>query len=155
MRRVVFAVIGLVLFSSVASVALSMADDREAEIQQLVDRAVAFYQEKGRDYALKVLNASHGPFIKGPIYTFTAQFDGRLIAHPVNKELLKINQYDLQDAKGKYFFREMVDVAKNPGSGWTEYWWLRHGEREPVMKRSYIKRVPSEEVFIGAGYYVK
>ncbi len=136
----------------VCSSSLAVETD-ESVCVNLVDGAVNLVKEKGLDYALKVLNSSNGPYRRGPLYAVVITFDGKLIAHPVNKELLSVDQFTLKDVNGKYFVKEMMEVAKTQGSGWVEYMWQRHGEKQPVKKRAYVKRVPGADILILAGYY--
>lgn len=130
-------------------------DDDAAKSVELVDKAVDYFQSKGREYALKVINAGSGPLREGSIYVFALSLDNTILAHPVNKELVGKNVDDFQDAAGKYLFREFADAALNRGSGWVEYLWKRKGEDEPTPKRSFIRIVPNEDIYVGAGYYLE
>jgi cytochrome c len=132
---------------------LSFAN-QEDDVKALVDNAVTFTQEKGQDYSMKVFNALNGPFFKGPLYIFVGNFNGQILAHP-NKKLLEGTQWETKDVKGNLFFQEMVAVAKNGGTGWVEYWWPHPDTKEETLKRSYIKRVPDLDIWIGAGYYAQ
>lgn len=125
------------------------------EVVEMVDLAISKFQEKGKDYALKVLNASMGPFRRGSLYVFAADFNGVNLAHPAKRDLVGKNAWNLKGAKGKYLVQEMIKVAKDPGEGWVEYWWNRTGEKEPVLKRGYVKRVPGEDIWLGSAYIVK
>jgi len=42
-----------------------------------------------------------------------------------------------KDAKGKPFITEFIELAKENEALWVEYWWLRHGEKEPTPKKAY------------------
>jgi cytochrome c len=153
MRRLANVAFGIVVILSMVSPALA---DEEADVQDLVDKGVVFFQQKGKDYALRVMNLPSGPFRKGELYVFAGSMkDFAFMAHPTNPELVGVPQKDVKDAKGNFFFQEFVNVAKDPGVGWVQYWWLRHAEKEPTVKRSYIKRIPGEDIFLGAGFYVK
>jgi signal transduction histidine kinase len=127
----------------------------DAEIVAMVEKAAAMFKEKGKDYTLKVIGSLEGPFRKQEMYVFAVAFDGTTLAHPVNKGLEGKNVLDMKDAKGKLFMQEFIKVAKDPGSGWVEYSWLRHGEKDPTPKRSYILKVPGENIFVGGGVYDK
>jgi cytochrome c len=127
----------------------------EQDVKGLVGQAVTFFQDKGQDYSVKVFNALHGPFVKGPFYVFVGTLDGRMLAHPFSKDLLEKPLMEVKDTKGKLFFHEFIDVAKSPGEGWVEYWWPYPGTKEPTLKRSYVKRVPDKDIWISAGYYTK
>jgi len=124
-------------------------------VMDLVNKAMDFFKAQGKDQALKVLNASAGPLRKGAIYCFAMDFKGRFIAHPVQEDLHNQDAWELQDAKGKFITQEFIKIAKEQGQGWSEYWWMRVGETSPTLKKTYIKRVPGEDILVGAGYYVK
>jgi signal transduction histidine kinase len=130
------------------------AGDKEVAVS-LVDKAIASFQDKGKDYTLRLLNTIDGPFRKGPIYVFATSLQGVTLSHPANRNLRGKNVLRLKDARGKEFIKEFIAVAKDPGSGWVEYWWKRHGEKRATLKRSFIKRVPGEDFLVGAGFYIK
>jgi cytochrome c len=132
-----------------------MAGENEADVKELVNSAVTFFQDKGQDYSIKTFNALHGPFVKGPLYVFAATFDGTMLAHPMKKDLVDKSLLDVKDSNGKLLFQEMVKVAKTDGEGWVDYAWPYPGTNEPSPKRTYIKRIPSQNVWVAAGYYVK
>lgn len=129
--------------------------DQESEVRNLVDTAVGIFKAKGTDYAVKLLNSGSGPFRKGELYVFATAFDGTMLAHASNRDLVGSSQFNWKDAKGVLIFPPMLEIAKNQGSGWVEYWWLRHAEKEPTLKRTYIRRVPGQDILLGAGYFIK
>ena len=144
-----------VLATLILVMAPLMVSADDATVKDLVDKAAQLWKEKGRDYTLKVINASAGPLRKGSLYVFAVDFKGKFIAHPVQKDLRGHDQWEMQDANGKFVTQEFIKVAKSPeGFGWVEYDWIRVNESKPTKKRSYIKRIPNEDVLVGAGYYV-
>ncbi len=152
MKRLVPAVVVLSLFFMWSVTAYA---DRENDTKELVEKAVQFFSEKGKDYALKVVGASNGPLRKdGGLYVFSFGFDGTGLAHPYSPKLLG-PQWNLQDTNGKYIVQDFVAIAKDHGSGWSEYSWNKPGETKPVSKKTYIMRIPGEEILIGCGYYAE
>ncbi len=118
MRRLAIVAVGIAIIFSMTSTVLA---DEEADVQNLVEKAVVFFQQKGQDYALRVLNLNSGPFRKGELYVFAGSMkDFTFLAHPANPELLGKPQKDMKDAKGKLIFQEFVNVAKDPGVGWIQ-----------------------------------
>jgi cytochrome c len=138
---------------SLACPAFGEGEDQMA--MGLVNKALEFFKAQGKDQALKIVNASAGPLRKGSLYCFAMDFKGRFVAHPVQEDLRSHDAWELQDAKGKFITQEFIKIAKEQGQGWSEYWWLRVNEKTPTLKKTYIKRVPGEDMLIGAGYYVK
>jgi cytochrome c len=139
------------LFLLVASVNANAGQEQDAK--ELVEKAVQIFSEKGKDYALKVVGASAGPLRKdGGLYVFSIAFDGTGLAHPVNPKLVG-PIWDLKDTNGKYMVRDFVQVAKEQGSGWSDYWWNKPGETKLLLKKTYVMRVPGEDILVGCGYY--
>lgn len=129
--------------------------DQETEVKDMVQKAVSTYKEKGRDYTLKLINSTSGPFRVGELYVYATDLEGTVLAHPANRDLIGRNQAKLLDAKGKPFAQELLEIAKNSTSGWVEYTWLRVGEKEPTPKRAYVESIPGENIAFSAGYYVR
>ncbi len=124
------------------------------EVQSMVEKAASMIKEKGRDYTLKLLNA-RGPFTKGTLYVYALSMDNVVLAHPFNKDLVGKDMTNLKDTKGKLFIQEMVAKAKDPGYGWVEYYWKRHGEKDGTLKRAYTLGMPNENLYLAAGYYME
>ena len=130
-------------------------------LKPVFDEVLETLQQKARKWQkVPMLARTHGqpasPTIMGKeIYVFVVSFKGITIAHPANRKLRGTSVWNLKDARGKYFIREFIRVVKERGAGWVDYWWLRHGEKDATLKKSYVMRVPGEEMLVGAGYYVK
>jgi signal transduction histidine kinase len=121
----------------------------------MVDKAIEIFKTQGKDQAIKICNASAGPLRKGALYAFVLSFKGQYVAHPVQEDLRGRDGWELQDAKGKFITQEFIKIAKEQGQGWSEYWWLRINETAPTLKKTFIKRVPGEDLLVACGYYVK
>lgn len=129
-----------------------LANDKKTA-QDVLDRAIEMVDKKGPDYTLKVINAL-GPFTEGEIYVFAVTMDGVCVAHPYSKKLIGRDLSDLKDIKGKPFIREFQQVAATSGSGWVDYWWKNPMDKEPRLKRTLIRKIDGENMYIGAGYYL-
>jgi cytochrome c len=151
MRSLTLAILIIVMLPVVAA---AQANDKDIVVE-LVDKTVAMFAQKGKVDTIKALNSPAGPLRKGALYAFAVTFKGQMLSHPVQDDIRGKDTWELQDAKGKFIIQEFVKIAKDQGHGWSDYLWIRVGETEPTMKRTYIKRVPSEDILVGAGYYVK
>ncbi len=128
--------------------------DKKADAKALVDSAVAMAKDKGLDPTLAAIKDKNGPFVKGELYIFAGSTDKvQLIAHPIKPALVGKNMAKIKDVKGKFFFVEFMNVAKDPGQGWVGYWWPKPGEKKASEKDSYIMRVPGQNVWFGCGFY--
>ena len=133
---------------------VASADD--AMVTDLVNKAVILWQDKGRDYAIKVMNASAGPLRKGSLYVMACDFSGQMLAHPAQKDLRGQDEWELQDAKGNFITQEFIKAAKSKeGFGWYEYDWVRVNETKPTKKRAFIRKIPGEDALVVSGYYIK
>jgi len=144
----VFFCIGLLLAGS------AMADI-EADKKECIakcEAAAKIINEQGVDAAVAEINKKDGQFVSTVTYVFMQKMDGTMIAHPMKASLVGKNLIDLKDSEGKEFFKEMIKVAKESGSGWVDYMWPKPGEEKPSPKTSYVLKV-NDEVFVGAGVY--
>ncbi len=121
--------------------------------EDLVEKALVIFKTNSKDQAIKYCNATMGPLRKGSIYVFAVDFKGHMLSHPVQGDLRNRDTWELQDAKGTFIIQEFIKIAKGQGSGWIEYWWNRAGQAAATLKKTYIKRVPGEDILVGAGYY--
>jgi signal transduction histidine kinase len=92
-------------------------------------------------------------FDDGSGYFFINDFDGINIAHGANKGHEGENDYDLRDEHGSYIIRDMIEIAKNDGSGYYEYFWVNPASGNEERKISFVARIPGTEYFVGAGFY--
>lgn len=119
--------------------------------QALLDKAVAYYKEKG-DEALAEFTAG-GDFVDGEYYIFVVSTAGKMLASGGSSALLigqDVNR--LRDASGKMFMRELLDVAKTQGAGVVEYQWLNQKTARVEPKTTLYRKVG--DVIIAAGYYL-
>ncbi len=117
--------------------------------------AAALVNAKGLDEAIKIISDPHGPFVWKDSYVFLMDLEGKVIAHPMQPELMLQKHVLLEtDSIGKAIFVSFVNVAKNPGEGWVDYMWPKPGKKSPSKKITYIYRVPSKKLLVGAGIYV-
>jgi cytochrome c len=151
---VLLLIVSVVGTAYAAGEAVGTANGNGAEnesVVELVDRAVEMFPSKGKDYTMKLINASAGPLRKGTLYVYAVDFKGQMLGHPVQPELRGQNQWELKDAKGKTFIQEIIKLAQEQGQGWYEYWWIRVSDSAPTLKKTYIKKVPGEEILVAAG----
>ncbi len=106
--------------SSVAAVhRLELDGQLESEQARLVAREVirdAYYGESG--------------------YLWADGLDGTLIVHPILSDNEGANRSDLQDVDGNYIIRNIIAAAE-AGGGFTEYWFPKTADGEPLPKRAY------------------
>jgi len=104
--------------------------------------------------AFDVLRDPKSEFIFNSNYVFVLDEEGTLLVHP---EIEGTNLYDAQDVNGKYFIREILEVGREDGSGWVDYWWSKPGEDKTSSKSSYIRQIEIDgDIFVvGVGVYLE
>lgn len=63
------------------------------------------------------------------------------------------NRYNLQDKKGNYLIRDIIENSKNPNGGFTDYWFNKAGGDEALPKRGYSLYYKKRDWIIGTGNY--
>jgi signal transduction histidine kinase len=147
----VFALVLVVLFLFVG-LAYAQKKATKESCQALVKKAVAYYNEVGKEKALAAFNDPKGKFVDGEDYLSIYDMTGVIVGHGTNSSLIGKKMFDLKDAKGKYIIREFIEKANKPGaSGWVDYYWTNPVSKKVESKSSYFVRV--DDLIIQAGYY--
>jgi cytochrome c len=106
-----------------------------------VNKAITFYRANGRGVALAAFSSPHGSFFQDGRYVFVLDFNGVMLAHPVNERYAGKDFYRIQDSEGKTFVKEIVDTANNGGSGWVQYRWFNPTTKKEQLKTVYFEKV--------------
>ncbi|MEW6288769.1 MAG: cache domain-containing protein [Thermodesulfobacteriota bacterium] len=149
---IAFLIATFVLFSSQA-----FAEERATteECVQKTHEAAAMINAKGVEEAVKLIGDPQGPYVWKDSYVFLMDLKGKMLAHPMQPELTRHEHVLLQtDAADKAIFVHFVNIAKDPGQGWVDYMWPKPGKKSPSKKVTYIYRVPTKDLLVGAGVYV-
>ena len=105
--------------------------------------------------AIKLIGDPEGPYVWKDSYVFLMDMKGKMLAHPMQPELTRYEHVLLEtDVTGKAIFVHFVNLAREQGEGWVYYMWPRPGKKSPSKKVTYIYRVPSTDLIVGAGVYV-
>ena len=120
------------------------------EAKKMVEQAVAYVKANGQEKALKEFNKPKGKFVKGEMYVFAYNLNAVMMAHPVNPKLIGKNLFDEPDSKGKFFRREVVELAKTKGSGLVDYTYLNPVTKQEEPKTTYIQKTGDLIICCGA-----
>ena len=141
-----------VLFSSQAFAGEKATTE---ECIQKTPEAAAIINARGLEESIKLIGDPKGPFVWKDSYVFLMDLKGKMLAHPMQPELTRHEHVLLEtDATDKAFFVHFVNVAREHGQGWVDYMWPKPGKKSPSKKVTYIYRVPSQDLLVGAGVYV-
>lgn len=128
------------------------APDASIELaKSMLWRAVHELKVHG-DRAFERLNSLDGGFVHDDLYVFVVGLDDEVVyAHGGSPRQVGRKAGELVDAKGKYFIREMIALAKSKGEGDVHYAWRNPANLKVENKHSYIVRVG--KYLVGAGAY--
>ncbi len=118
--------------------------------QQQVSAAIYRYNQIGSDVYGEISDVN-GFFIEDEVYAFVLDYDGLILAHAANPDLVGDFLFDLQDSDGSYVVRGIIDQARE-GGGWVAYRFSNpvSGNEEP--KNTWV--VPHDGLIFGSGDYV-
>ena len=143
------ALIALLLLAPTLGKAEDRATTKDAE--RMVHKAVELVKKDGKDKAFAVFDDPKGPFTFHDLYIFVIDFKGTVLAHGTKPELIGKNDWDRKDKTGKFFTREMIEIAKTKGNGWEEYEFDNPATGKLETKVAYVERV--DDFFVGCGAF--
>ena len=148
--------VSLLVAVMVLSAASTVMADEVARVKALVEKGVKMAETDGKEATLKAIGDPKGPFIDGELYLFAGPLDRlSILAHPYQLELVGKDLGSFKNSKMFSFIADFVKIAKEDGAGWVEYQWPKPGADEPSLKRTYVMRVPGQDMYLACGYYPK
>ncbi len=120
------------------------------EAKGLVEKAVVYYQANGKEKALKEFSTPGNQFVKGELYVFVYDMTGTIIAHPINQKLVGMNVLETPDVDGKFFRKEIIELAKKGGTGWVDYKYKNAKSGKIEQKTTYLKKAGENVICCGA-----
>lgn len=122
------------------------------EAQALLERAIAYYREVGRETAMRAINDKDGPFIDRDLYVWVVDFDLVVQAHGANNALVGKDMSRLKDVNGTLVTQGVLRAAQNhPEGGWSSYVWTNPATRKLEPKRAWSKIV--DDLIFVTGVY--
>lgn len=136
-----------------AGVAAAEPAASREEAVKLVQKAVQFAKQNGREKAVEEFNKPAGPFVDRELFIVAIDLNGNLLANGANRKMVGKNLIDIRDVDGRYFTRDEIALAKSQGRGWVDFKWPHPltGKIEP--RSVYLERV--DDYLILAGVYGK
>ena len=133
-----------------------MASDERGtaeEAQDMVARAIAYYDEVGANAAFARFNNDPVPeFVDRDLYVFVFGPDGKKLVHSIDSSLVGRTLESYIDVDGKRFGEEMRQTA-SPDGTWVDYKWKDPVTGEVVHKSSWM--VLHDGHLFGVGIYVR
>ncbi len=136
-----------------ASVAPRAADKpTEVDVRQITLKAAALVKDKGVDAGRNAFDAD-GEFKYGEIYVNVISDKGVRLVYPPKPAAEKMDVLEARDVDGKYLIKDILEVAKTKGEGWTQYRWMNPATNKIAEKSTFVKSVPEREAIVYVGLY--
>ena len=123
------------------------ADDAE----QLLDASIKAYETFGHG-AFPVFNDINGGFVDRDLFVVTVNHNGNIETHPFLPQHHGKSGLELQDAEGKFFIQEILEVIKTTDRGQVSYVYKNPLTGLPTQKILLIQNM--DDVVLGVGYYL-
>jgi signal transduction histidine kinase len=126
-------------------------------VENAVNEAVEILQTKGKEAAFARFNDKTDKFIFLQSYIFVKTIDAVELVNPFSPQIVGKSIIDLQDANGKYFVKDELEILKTQETCWMGYMWPKPKAEVPSQKRVFVKKVTlaDETLIVGAGYYLE
>lgn len=134
--------------------------DKVAIARSQLRRALDFAEANGIEKLIEVLNNPKDPrrsrFVDGDFYVWIFKTDYRsnaiVVAHPINKAINDRDFFEIKDAAGKTFMKDIIRITAVRGRGWVAYSWAH-----PRLKKAMDKLTFSEkfgDYILNDGFYL-
>lgn len=120
------------------------------EAKALALRAAAYLQKHGAQRAFQVFQDKHGPFFDRDLYVFVQDFSCTFLSHGQNPKLVGRNIWNLINPNGRYACRDIVELVKAEGEGWTTYVFTDPATGNPAWKSTFSIALGEMIVMVGA-----
>lgn len=121
------------------------------EAEDLVQKAINYIKEFGKNEAFAEINNPQGKFTNRDLYIFVYDMNGTCISHGRDINKIGRNEIALKDANNVFFVRERVELAKAQGKGWQHYQTTNPATKKIEDKVAYIERLG--DYIVGSGAY--
>lgn len=127
----------------------------KTEVDKTLKIIQNFYKNSNsisKDFFKNLINYKFGE--NKNLYIFIMNFDGKMLAHPIKSELINQNLYNLKDSRGKFFVREIINIAKKNKNGFVEYYWETPSNKKISNKLTYINSDRNLNLIVCSGIYI-
>jgi signal transduction histidine kinase len=152
-RKMLFSIIVFTTcFVSLSALPLAADKPTESDVQQIALKAAALVKDKGIEAARDAFNVE-GEFKYGEIYVNVMSDKGIRLIYPPTPAVVNVDVLEAQDVDGKYMIKDILEVARAKGEGWTQYRWTNPTTKKIAEKMTYVKYVPERGSVVYVGVY--
>jgi signal transduction histidine kinase len=146
MKKTLLAIAALSIFSCsvFAAEARGTREDATALVARVV-KAIA----SDRAGTLKDISAKDKKWIDRDLYPVVYDMSGKCLAHGQNEKSVGKDLIEFEDADGKLFVKERVELAKSKGKFWQEYKFKDPITKDVLSKSAYCEKTGEDIVCAG------
>lgn len=85
-------------------------------------------------------------------YFFVLDYRGYNVVQPPEPSREGNYQWDMQDSRGNYLMRGLIETARK-GGGFYSYYWKNYQTNAEKLKNAYVIPIPGYDYLIGSGIY--
>lgn len=123
------------------------------EAKALAEKAADYVKVNGKEKGLQEINNPKGQFVKGDLYVVVHDLKGVTLASPMFQGLVGHNHLELKDAAGKYFIKELNEIVRTKGSGWSTYSWTNPATKKVQPKKVWVQRIEGTDMYTVCGIF--
>ncbi len=120
------------------------------EAKALAERAAAHMKQVGAEKAIGDFNLADGGYVDRELFVVVYDPTNRIVGSYGVPALHGKDATALKDVEGKEFGKEIIAMAKGPGSGWVDYRMTNPVTKKVGLKTSWVIRVGDYVLFVGA-----
>ncbi len=121
------------------------------EAEGMVAKAIAHIKADGKDKAYADFTSKKTVWNDRDLYVTVYDLGGKVLAHGQNPKQVGMDLIGLQDADGKEFVKERVELAKSKGKFWQEYKFTDPVTKKILPKSMYCEKL--EDAIVCSGIY--
>lgn len=121
------------------------------EAESMVAKAVKHIKQDGAAKAYADFTGKKPGWADRDLYVVVYDLNGKVLAHGQNEKQVGKELIAMQDADGKEFVKERVDLAKSKGKFWHDYKFTDPVTKKILPKSMYCEKV--DDTAVCAGIY--
>ncbi len=168
-KLVLLATLGILLAVGTSAIAIyfargMMMDMKRADVKHTVEYSISVLKGyharfkagdmSEQDARRDALNALRSARFDNGNYVTVYDLNGVALMHPIRKEFEGKDMSGLKDSTGKGILKEIVDLIATKGAGYTEYLWVKPGDKAETTKVAYNAAFPEWKMFVNSGLHV-
>jgi cytochrome c len=114
----------LIALAGLSCLLLNAQGHTPAQAENIVKRAIVYAQKNGMDKLIQQTNQSNGVFHVGSgsdLYLLVIDKKGIARANGFRADIVGTNRLVVKDVDGKYYMRDLLEMAKTKNTGWVDY----------------------------------